>query len=197
VGSRWSWKAVIQARKLRQPRMVTGYGCGFLGALPGNLLDSLRARKAFPIHFFNRVQDLHRNGDLWTVRVRDEKSGEHWDVQAKFFSSALRRIVATVAKIPDSEDGLRRVSGEWSFGFAATIPGFLPATMPRCTVKPRWVHLRCPYPISIRGRSKKGFSAVRAVCRLFDEVSQSHDHILISSAPSIRKIYCRCWRSAG
>jgi malate dehydrogenase (quinone) len=30
------------------------------------------------------VQDLRRDGDLWSVRIRDEKSGEQWDVQAKF-----------------------------------------------------------------------------------------------------------------
>jgi len=30
------------------------------------------------------VQDLRRDGDRWRVRLRDEKSGEHWDVQAKF-----------------------------------------------------------------------------------------------------------------
>jgi malate dehydrogenase (quinone) len=30
------------------------------------------------------VQDLRRNGDLWNLQVRDEKSGEQWDVQAKF-----------------------------------------------------------------------------------------------------------------
>jgi malate dehydrogenase (quinone) len=64
-------------------RMLTGTDVDF-GALTKDLLDSLRDKEGFAIHFFNRVQDLRRDGDLWSVRVRDEKSGEHWDVQAKF-----------------------------------------------------------------------------------------------------------------
>jgi malate dehydrogenase (quinone) len=64
-------------------RMLTGTDVDF-GALTKDLLDSLSDKEGFAIHFFNRVQDLRRDGDLWSVRVRDEKSGEHWDVQAKF-----------------------------------------------------------------------------------------------------------------
>ncbi len=64
-------------------RMVTGTDVDY-GALTKVLLDSLRGKEGFSIHFFYRVQDLRRDGDLWSVRVRDEKSGEHWDVQAKF-----------------------------------------------------------------------------------------------------------------
>src|SRR4029453_13197164 len=54
------------------------------GALTKDLLHSLSDKEGFSIHFFNRVQDLRRDGDLWIVRVRDEKSGEHWDVPTKF-----------------------------------------------------------------------------------------------------------------
>jgi malate dehydrogenase (quinone) len=64
-------------------RMLTGTDVDY-GALTKDLLDSLRDKEGFSIHFSNRVQDLRRDGDLWSVRVRDEKSGEHWDVQAKF-----------------------------------------------------------------------------------------------------------------
>src|SRR5919108_2233584 len=64
-------------------RMVTGTGVDY-GALTKALLDSLRDKEGFSIHLFHRVQDLRRDGDLWSVRVRDEESGEHWDVQAKF-----------------------------------------------------------------------------------------------------------------
>jgi malate dehydrogenase (quinone) len=64
-------------------RMRTGTDVDY-GALTTDLLDSLRGKEGFSIHFFNRVQDLRREGDLWSVRVRDEKSGEHRDVQAKF-----------------------------------------------------------------------------------------------------------------
>lgn len=48
------------------------------------LLDSLKGTEGFSIRFFNPLQDLRRDGDLWSVRVRDEKSGQHRDVQAKF-----------------------------------------------------------------------------------------------------------------
>jgi len=64
-------------------RMVTGTDVDY-GALTKALLDSLRDQEGFAIHFDKRVQDLRRDGELWSVRVRDEQSGEHWDVQAKF-----------------------------------------------------------------------------------------------------------------
>ncbi len=64
-------------------RMRTGTDVDY-GALTKDLLDSLRDQDGFRIHFFSRVQDLGRDGDLWSVRIRDEKSGKHWDVQAKF-----------------------------------------------------------------------------------------------------------------
>jgi malate dehydrogenase (quinone) len=64
-------------------RMLTGTDVDY-GALTTDLLNSLTGQEKFSIHFFSRVQDLRRDGDLWSVRVRDENSGEHRDVQAKF-----------------------------------------------------------------------------------------------------------------
>jgi len=64
-------------------RMATGTDVDY-GALTKDLLDSLSEKEGFSIRFFNRVQDLRRDGDLWSVRVRDEKTGEHRDVQARF-----------------------------------------------------------------------------------------------------------------
>src|SRR6201984_1117480 len=64
-------------------RMVTGTDVDY-GALTNDLLDSLSGKEGFSIHFFSRVQDLRRNGDLWSVGVRDEKTGQNRDVQAKF-----------------------------------------------------------------------------------------------------------------
>jgi malate dehydrogenase (quinone) len=64
-------------------RMLTGTDVDY-GALTKDLLDSLSGKEGFSIHFLNRVQDLRRNGDLWNLQIRDEKSGENWDVQAKF-----------------------------------------------------------------------------------------------------------------
>jgi malate dehydrogenase (quinone) len=69
--------------KVAATRMVTGTDVDF-GALTKQLLDSLKGKEGFSIQFFNRVQDLRRDGNLWSVRIRDEKSGEHRDVQAKF-----------------------------------------------------------------------------------------------------------------
>src|SRR5271156_3550921 len=53
-------------------RMLTGTDVDY-GALTTDLLDSLRGKDGFSIYFFNRVQDLQRDGDLWRVRIRDEK----------------------------------------------------------------------------------------------------------------------------
>jgi malate dehydrogenase (quinone) len=64
-------------------RMLTGTDVDY-GALTTDLLNSLKSHENFSIHFFSRVQDLRRDKDLWSVRVRDENSGEHRDVQAKF-----------------------------------------------------------------------------------------------------------------
>jgi malate dehydrogenase (quinone) len=64
-------------------RMVTGTDVDY-GALTEVLLNSLCDKEGFSIHFFNRVQDVRRDGDLWSLRIRDEKTGQHRDVQAKF-----------------------------------------------------------------------------------------------------------------
>ena len=64
-------------------RMVTGTDVDY-GALTNVLLDSLRGKDGFAIHFFTRVQDLRRDGNAWTVKLRDENSGEQRDVRAKF-----------------------------------------------------------------------------------------------------------------
>jgi malate dehydrogenase (quinone) len=64
-------------------RMATGTDVDY-GALTKDLLDSLEGKDGFSIHFFSRVQDLQRDGDAWNVKIRDEKTGEHRYVQAKF-----------------------------------------------------------------------------------------------------------------
>jgi len=64
-------------------RMVTGTDVDY-GALTKDLLHSLRQKDGFAIHFFSRVQDLERDGDSWKVKIRDEMSGEHRYIQAKF-----------------------------------------------------------------------------------------------------------------
>ena len=64
-------------------RMRTGTDVDY-GALTTDLLDSLKGKEGFSIHFSHRVQDLRRQGDCWSVQVRNEKSGEHWEVQTRF-----------------------------------------------------------------------------------------------------------------
>jgi malate dehydrogenase (quinone) len=69
--------------KVAATRMVTGTDVDY-GALTTDLLNSLKGKEGFSIQFFSRVQDLRRNGELWSVRLRDEKSGQHREVEAKF-----------------------------------------------------------------------------------------------------------------
>jgi malate dehydrogenase (quinone) len=64
-------------------RMMTGTDVDY-GALTKDLLDSLEGKDGVSIHFFSRVQDLERDGDAWRVKIRDEQTGEHRYVQAKF-----------------------------------------------------------------------------------------------------------------
>src|SRR5713226_3817597 len=64
-------------------RMVTGTDVDY-GALTEELLASLSDKEGFSVHFYSRVQDLRRDGDRWNVQIRDEKTGQHRDVQAKF-----------------------------------------------------------------------------------------------------------------
>jgi malate dehydrogenase (quinone) len=64
-------------------RMVTGTDVDY-GALTEELLASLDGKVGFSIHFCSRVQDLRRDGDLWSVQIRDEKTGQQREVQSKF-----------------------------------------------------------------------------------------------------------------
>jgi len=71
------------SEELAATRMRTGTDVDY-GALTKDLLDSLSSKEGFSIHFFHRVQDLRRDGDRWSVQIRNEQTGEHWDVQTKF-----------------------------------------------------------------------------------------------------------------
>ena len=64
-------------------RMITGTDVDY-GALTEQLLASLSGKEGFSAHYYSRVQDLRRNGDLWSVQIRDEKTAQNRDVQAKF-----------------------------------------------------------------------------------------------------------------
>lgn len=64
-------------------RMITGTDVDY-GALTHILLDSLQGRDGFSIRYQTRVQDLHRDGDLWQVKLRDETTGHDWEIPTKF-----------------------------------------------------------------------------------------------------------------
>ena len=64
-------------------RMVTGTDVDY-GALTDQLLASLSGREGFSVHFHSRVQDLRRDGDRWSVQIRDEKTGQQQDIRPKF-----------------------------------------------------------------------------------------------------------------
>lgn len=64
-------------------RMITGTDVDY-GALTNVLLDSLRDKEGFAIHFLSRVQDVRRDGNSWCLQIRDEKTGEQQEVRAKF-----------------------------------------------------------------------------------------------------------------
>src|SRR5262249_58983157 len=67
--------------------------------------------------FFHRVMDLRRDGKLWNVRIRNEKTGEHWDRPAKFvFIGAGGGSLPLLQKsgIPEGRGYAGfPVSGEW------------------------------------------------------------------------------------
>jgi malate dehydrogenase (quinone) len=69
--------------KVAATRMRTGTDVDY-GALTNNLLKSLKDKDGFSIHFSSRVQDLRREKNRWSVRIRDEKTGAHREVLAKF-----------------------------------------------------------------------------------------------------------------
>ena len=64
-------------------RMVTGTDVDY-GALTEELLGSLRYTPGFSTYFFHRVQDLRSEDGGWHVLIREEQTGRHRDVRAKF-----------------------------------------------------------------------------------------------------------------
>jgi len=64
-------------------RMVTGTDVDY-GALTEKLLDSLGGKEGFTVHLYSRVQELRRDGDSWSVQVRDEMSGDQREIKARF-----------------------------------------------------------------------------------------------------------------
>ena len=69
--------------KIAATRMQTGTDVDY-GALTRVLLDSLQGKEGFTIHYNHRVHNLKREGTEWHVEIRNEKSGKHHHVIAKF-----------------------------------------------------------------------------------------------------------------
>ena len=64
-------------------RMVTGTDVDY-GSLTNILLDSLKNKPGFGLHFSSRVHDIKRDGNRWKVEVRDEKTGSHREIVTPF-----------------------------------------------------------------------------------------------------------------
>ncbi|MGN8055055.1 malate dehydrogenase (quinone) [Pedobacter sp. 22163] len=64
-------------------RMQTGTDVDY-GSLTNILLDSLRDKENVFTHYRHRVQDLKREGKNWQAQIRNEGSGEHHYITAKF-----------------------------------------------------------------------------------------------------------------
>ena len=69
------------------------------GALTNDLLDSLRGKEGFSIHFFNRVQDLHRDGDLWRLKVNAKVYGKASLAENSALCQQVRAETAAVLNI--------------------------------------------------------------------------------------------------
>ena len=72
-----------RSEEVAATRMITGSDVDY-GALTRLLLGTLAGKEGFTVHYNCRVQNLHREGDMWNLEIRNEKSGEHSLIQAGF-----------------------------------------------------------------------------------------------------------------
>jgi len=68
---------------LAATRMRTGTDVDY-GALTRVLLDSLQEKPNVNVYYGHRVQDLERGVEGWNVKIRNEASGEHHELNAGF-----------------------------------------------------------------------------------------------------------------
>lgn len=64
-------------------RMQTGTDVDY-GALTRNLLNYFKGKANVSIHYHHRVHDLEREGSNWSVKIRNEATGNHHSVNANF-----------------------------------------------------------------------------------------------------------------
>lgn len=97
-------------------RMPTGTDVNY-GALTKILLASLDNTEGFSAHFLNCIHDLHREGDQWRVKIRDENTGKDRYVLAKFVFIGAGGAALTLlqkSRIPEAEGYAGfPVSGIW------------------------------------------------------------------------------------
>jgi malate dehydrogenase (quinone) len=172
-------------------RMATGTDVDY-GALTRALIGSLRDREGFAIHFHSRVQDLRRDGDLWSALVRDEQTGASRDVRAKFvFIGAGGGALPLLQKagIPEGQGYAGfPVSGIWlrcdnpevAFRHDAKVYGKAAQGSPPMSV-PHLDKRHVDGKVSVLFGPYAGFST-----RFLKHGSW------ISSAPSTSRTFCRC-----
>lgn len=69
--------------KVAATKMHTGTDVDY-GSLTNLYLQHLQKTEGFTIHYNTRVDDLGRSGNGWEVKIKDEKTGDHFYVQAGF-----------------------------------------------------------------------------------------------------------------
>ncbi|NML20569.1 malate dehydrogenase (quinone) [Pseudoflavitalea sp. G-6-1-2] len=69
--------------KVAATKMSTGTDVDY-GSLTKLYLSHLQNTEGFTIRYNSRVEDLQRSGNGWEVKIRDEKSGDHFYVHAGF-----------------------------------------------------------------------------------------------------------------
>lgn len=71
------------SEKVAATRMLTGTDVNY-GVLTHSMLAHLEDAEGFSLYHHSRVMDLDREGERWRVHVRDEKTGHHQDIRARF-----------------------------------------------------------------------------------------------------------------
>lgn len=69
--------------KVAATRMQTGTDVDY-GTLTRALINSLADMDGYTIHYHHRVQDLHREGQNWNLKIRNETTGHHDHITASF-----------------------------------------------------------------------------------------------------------------
>ncbi len=134
-------------------RMARGTDVNF-GQLTRSMFAALEATPGAKLHLDHEVVDIHRDGELWAIDVRDLESGGEWTVRARFvFIGAGGYSLQLLEKsgVPEAKAyGAFPVSGQWLrctnkdviarhhakvYGMAAV--GAPPMSVPH--LDPRWI----------------------------------------------------------